>query len=202
MEQSMARAIISMLNEAEKQPQQDKKARIAINVMLKHAKALFGRKHKQDRRVKILDVKPFFGTKWLRFDSESTGSDNNMYGQTVIFYSMDFVDEKDGAHPQVINLVPKHGKNEVVTKWAAPIDASQTPCAVRCSCSDFQYRWEWYLKKVGSLAGGFKARPYTRKTKTRPSVNPMKTPGCCKHIYQLALLINATYPQLMKNLNA
>jgi len=204
MEQRMAREIIAMLDEAD-QPAENKGARIALNTMLKHAKVLFKRDHKQDRKVKILDVKPFFGTRWIRFDSESTGEgtkkSNQMYQQTMIFYGLDFQDEKDSAHPQVINLIQK-GQREAITKWVAPIDASQTPCAVRCSCADFRFRWEWYLKKVGSLASGFKARPYTRKTKTHPPANPNRTPGVCKHCYQLALLIHATYPKLLKGLKA
>lgn len=200
----MAKAIISMLNEAD-QPVEDKSARIALNVMLRHAWELFKREHKQDRRVRILDVRPFFGTKWMSFDSNSTGErtkkNNQMYDQTMVFFGLDFQDERDSAHPQVINLVQK-GQKEAITKWVAPIDANQTPCSIYCSCADFQYRWSWYLKKVGSLASGRKPIPYTRKTTTRPSVNPNRSPGCCKHIYQLALLIHATYPQLLKNMRA
>jgi DNA gyrase subunit B len=195
MEPNMAREIIAILNEAD-QPKENKGARIAVNVMLKNAKKLFGREHKQDRKVTIQDVKPFFGTKWTRFDSESTGegtkSSNQMYQQTMIFYDMEFEDEKDAGHKQVINLVSKHGKNEVVTKWAAPIDANSNPCAVYCSCMDFRFRWSWYLKKVGSLAAGRKPIPYTRKTTTRPSVNPLKVPGMCFTEDTLISLLDGT----------
>jgi len=203
----MARKIIANLEEAmSDQPRSDKSKRVTLNTMYRHAEKLFGRPHKQDRKINILDVKPFFGTRWIQFDARSTGEGTNkknqMYDLTMVFYDVDFQDERDAAHPQVINLVSKSGPNEVIVKWAAPCDANTTPTSVFCSCADFRFRWEWYLKKVGSLASGRKARPYTRKTDTRPPANPNRSPGFCKHLYQLTLLIKATYPQLLKNFNA
>lgn len=55
---------------------------------------------------------------------------------------------------------------------------------VNCSCLDFHYRFAVWDDKFKALDGD-PPKPYVRKTNTRPEVNPMKSPGLCKHLLAL-----------------
>jgi len=171
--------------------------RLTLRQMLDNSKKIFGRRHKQDRSIKITKISPYAGTRWIRFDATSTGEDNKMYNMTLIFYKVDFTDEKDAVHNRKVDITPKGGQQRIIRKWMAPINIAKNPAAAWCSCPDFQYRHEWYLQPKKSLAGGHKRRPYKRKTRTRPSVNPLKLPGVCKHLYQLALKLEASNPPFL-----
>lgn len=66
-----------------------------------------------------------------------------------------------------------------------------TPVRVRCTCSDAYYRFNWYNYEQKAAFGG-RPRPYERKTKDRPSVNPTEQVGACKHIVNSMLLMETS----------
>jgi len=166
-----------------------RKAKLTLRQILNNTEKVLKGELKQDRDVKIRSVRPYAGTKWVRFDARSTGAEGTAYDLTIIFYGVDFADTRDPKHsiPVAVELKGQPGK----TVWMEPLDADKHPAAVWCSCDSFHYRSEWYLRQFGSLAAGRKPRPYARKTTTRPSVNPRKLPGACKHTYMLALTMRA-----------
>ena len=67
-----------------------------------------------------------------------------------------------------------------------PIDLSRNIVRVRCDCLDFYFRFAPWDFSNNDLFGP-KPKPYVRKTTTRPSVNPTRSPGVCKHIMKLVL---------------
>lgn len=65
-------------------------------------------------------------------------------------------------------------------KLVNPIKMSETPIRVRCTCPDFYWRFAFYNYEQGCLYG-LRPPPYSRKTH-RPSLNPRRLPGMCKHL--------------------
>ena len=55
------------------------------------------------------------------------------------------------------------------------------PVIVSCSCDDFKFTWETALEKKGA------ARREYSNGEVPIDRNPSQIPGCCKHIYRLAL---------------
>jgi len=165
------------------------KAQLTLKQILDNTEKVLKGELKQDRDVKIRSVRPYAGTKWVRFDGRATGAENKAYDLTLIFYNVDFASERDTKHTIPVAVKGLGAPTEAV--WMEPIRIDKHPAAVWCSCASFQFRSEWYLKEKGSLAAGRKPRPYQRKTTTRPSVNPKELPGACKHIYMAALKMRA-----------
>lgn len=177
---SIAKEIVMMIDEVKA-----KKPRLSIRELIGGQKKLFGRQPHQDRNVKIYKMRPSPGTNWIRFDASSTGRQNTKYDLTMIFYDVDFSKKKDAEHPVKVEYKPARGPTQVI--WMEYLDEDDHPVAVYCSCSDFRFRWSWWLREIGSLAAGRKPIPYTRKTKTRPPVNPQEIKGVCKHLYMATL---------------
>lgn len=164
-----------------------KKDRLTLRELLDNSAKLLG-PLKQDRTIKLRDMKPYIGARWIRFNMTSTGDpeEGKFYELTMIFYNVDFSDEKDEKHPVDIVVTPKGGARMI--KWMEQLRVNKHPVAAFCSCPSFRFHFEWYIDKVGSLAAGRKPRPYTKSvTNPRPSVNPTGLKGICKHLYQAAL---------------
>jgi hypothetical protein len=65
----------------------------------------------------------------------------------------------------------------------APLSMENTDVALRCGCNDFYWRFNYYNSLEKSLQGQKRAK-YESKS-SRPSVNPEKMPGMCKHIIKM-----------------
>jgi len=159
------------------------KAHLTLRTLLDNAQKVLGYPHKQDRTIKIIKTSAFAGVKWVRFDGLAYGT--QQYPLTMIFFNVDFSDKRDGKHVIPVRIESK--REGVVTRYAERITIRRHPVRVFCGCMWFRFACEWYLAKAGALAPNRKARPYVRKTTTRPSPNPDKLPCVCKHLYQMAL---------------
>lgn len=96
------------------------------------------------------------------------------YSFKIQFYDL-LIDEEFSEMTPVKVLDAKR-KEEFYVQRVTP----DTEVAVFCSCPDFRYRWEWYLREIGGLLG--KARPYIRKT-ARKGQNVAKVKTVCKHLF-------------------
>jgi hypothetical protein len=67
------------------------------------------------------------------------------------------------------------------------IDVDLTPVQVRCTCSDFYWRFAAHNHKYGCLCGP-EPEPYEKKTDRKP-VNPDEIPGLCKHLLNVVAIL-------------
>lgn len=65
-----------------------------------------------------------------------------------------------------------------------PLQFAKDNARVRCTCLDFFYRFA-HTNASGDSLYGNPPPHYQRKTTNRPSVNPMKVKGMCKHLIKL-----------------
>lgn len=116
---------------------------------------------------------PYVGMKMLHVKSVAT-SNGHQYQQVIQFNGVAF----ENADTEVnATFAASDGTDYHIT----PLDLTVHNAKVRCSCLDFYYRFANYNAQDKSLVG--KAPPvYIRKTTTRPSVNPTRVPGMCKHL--------------------
>lgn len=180
-----AMAITTMIDEQEVPREPRRKAKLTFRELLVNSEKVYGRAHFQDRDVKIRKISPYVGTKWVRLDARSTGAESKAYDLVMVFFNVDFSDTKDGNHPVEVPVIQKGGPK--IYKYMEVLDVEKHPVAVFCACTSFRFVCEWYLKEANSLAAARKARPYTRKTQSRPSVNPLRLPCVCKHLYMYSL---------------
>ncbi|MGI0075925.1 MAG: hypothetical protein ACREAU_00785 [Nitrosopumilaceae archaeon] len=124
-----------------------------------------------------LDITPYIGTKMLLF----RGTANNQgrkYKTTVGFSKVTFEKENTDSN---VTFKASDGQDYNII----PIKLGVNNVRVRCQCLDFYYRFGGFDYTDKSLYGRA-PKPYVRKTPPppigRPFVNPMKTPGVCKHI--------------------
>ena len=126
--------------------------------------------------VQNIQYIPYIGTKMLHVKS-STNSNGHQYQQVIQFNNVVF---EGGDTEENATFTASDG----VETHVQPLDLNALNVKVRCNCLDMYYRMAPYNAQDKSLVG--KAPPpYIRKTVTRPSVNPMKVPGICKHLLKL-----------------
>lgn len=105
---------------------------------------------------------------------------------TIVFHDMEFVLEKDAAHPVTVELEP--GKIVYMNKPSV----SKTKCKVRCTCAWYYFAGWFADNKRQAHAGTFMPR-YIRKTPPPPIgrayVNPSLTPNVCKHLLNFAIYL-------------
>ena len=68
------------------------------------------------------------------------------------------------------------------------VDLDKVKFKCRCSCRNFYFMWGYWDKQNNALSGPSQKK-YTRKTLTRPEVNPSHLPGMCKHIIRLLIVM-------------
>lgn len=158
------------------------KAHLTLRDLLDNAEEVLGYPHKQDRTIKIVKSSAMAGVKWVRFDGLAYGTEE--YPLTMIFFDVKFNDEQTSKFRVPVVIESNTGK---MTKYIELLKVNQHPIRIFCGCQWFKWACEWYLAKAGALAPNRKARPYIRKTTTRPSPNPKRLPCLCKHGYQMAL---------------
>jgi len=155
---------------------------LPLQTLIDNSEKVFGRTHYVDRTIKIEKMTPQIGVKSLRIDGSAHG--NKFYPLSMIFYDMEYSDKKDAAHPLTVQY---RTDGDIKTTYASKLTTKQ-PVRIFCGCASFRYYCEWYLAKSGNLLPQRKPRPYHRVPgSTRPSVNPLKLPNLCKHVYQMVL---------------
>lgn len=126
--------------------------------------------------VQNIQYIPYIGTKMLHVKS-STNSNGNQYQQSIQFNNVTF-------EPTDTETNATFTASDGTEAHVQPLDLSAINVKVRCNCLDFYHRFANYNSQDKSLVG--KAPPvYVRKTTTRPSVNPMRVPGMCKHLLKV-----------------
>jgi len=119
---------------------------------------------------------PMMNNNALKIASNTTSNNGHDYWTTLLFSNIEYL---DAAQPDSFSF--KGSDNaEYFIKRVQP----STNVKVNCSCLDFHYRFSVWDDKFKALDGQ-PPPPYIRKTQNRPEVNPMKTPGLCKHIIKI-----------------
>ncbi len=126
--------------------------------------------------VQNIQYIPYIGTKMLHVKS-STNSNGNQYQQSIQFNNVTF-------EPTDTETNATFTASDGTEAHVQPLDLNAINVKVRCNCLDFYHRFANYNSQDKSLVG--KAPPvYVRKTTTRPPVNPLRTPGLCKHLIKV-----------------
>ena len=121
----------------------------------------------QNSNWRLTNVLPFVGTKTLLFQGDCRGETEspNTHVVNIQFSGLEYSDtptEKDD-----FKKIDYKGEDYYVRK-----PDLHTNCTIRCSCSDFTYRWSYadWLKRV---LFGSKPKKYIRRVgaKPRPPVN-------------------------------
>lgn len=112
----------------------------------------------------------------------TVSSEGHTY-QSSLMFSEVIYDDADQAD----NVTFKASDNKEY--HIIPIELAKNNVKVHCQCLDFYYRFARYNSKDGSLLGK-PPPPYQRKLgSTRPSVNPQKVPGVCKHLIKAIITL-------------
>ena len=120
--------------------------------------------------VHNVEIDSWRGTKALLFTADVDGSKGGTYDVGVEFFQVNFSDEQKPGWIPV--------ESEGGTIYAEVPTMSYNNCALKCSCPDFQYRFEKELYDVGSTIGNW--RRYKKVVgSTRGPVNPKGIPGFC-----------------------
>lgn len=120
------------------------------------------------------------GVKTVTFKANMEGEEDGPYVTQIRFFGI----EDFSAEPKPGFVKAPFG-SEVIYFRKPRI--SENPVALKCSCDDFRFVWEFPLSQKNSLIGSF--RRYVRKTPPPPVGlpfrNPADHPGFCKHVWNL-----------------
>jgi hypothetical protein len=144
------------------------------------------KRHNATNEVVISNIQyiPYIGTKFLHIKSTSQ-SNSHSYNQVLQFTKVNF---ENVDSPENITFTSSDNGTDCHVQ---PIQLSEHNCKVKCNCLDFYYRFAPHNAGDNSLVG--KAPPlYQRRTTTRPSVNPTRVPGLCKHLLKLVQSLQGT----------
>lgn len=149
---------------------------LTLTELKKRSKDLREQFHTPRRPVKIVKMIPLVGNATLTVNAEAYGT--KKYALTMTFYNIDYSEEQTKDYP--LSVRPEQGTQ----LYMPQLNEDGYPVQIRCSCPDFRFTWAEWDKKEGALSGRNFPR-YVRKTTTRPSRNPKKAPGLCKHLFNL-----------------
>lgn len=175
------------------------------------------RNYSQNPKRQINSMIPFIGTKTLLVTTSFWGlTEKSVHVTSVLFMNCEIIEEVPEPIPQEETqeptiIEPEKPKPIVKTPyggtsapydssthfriqyqnkfyWVRKIDMKRQPVLIRCSCSDYFFTWSYYNFVNGIQFGG-RARGYARKTKDRPPRNPNRVMGLCKHLSQVAAML-------------
>ena len=131
-------------------------------------------------RVKMdnLTFIPMASNNMLKIGSNTTSNNGHDYWTTVVIDNVTYIGDEDDVF-NAFTFTGNDGTEYKVNK--IPRNAN---VKVNCSCLDFYYRFAVWDDRHKALDGS-PPPPYIRKTQTRPEVNPMHSPGMCKHVISL-----------------
>lgn len=119
---------------------------------------------------------PYVGSGDLLVESLATNQ-GRRYNPEIFFDEVEY-EEEDA--PDNVTFTATDGQMYSIK----PIQLRDNNARVKCTCLDFHYRFAQTNARDDALYGN-PPPPYQRKTTTRPSVNPMRVPGMCKHLLKL-----------------
>ena len=122
--------------------------------------------------VATIKYTPHLGNASLEIDATVAGSDQP-HSVTVLCSKVTFEPQDT---PSNVTITTSAGSEQSL----APIQLARSNIRVRCTCMDFRFRFALWNFNDNSLMGE-KPPPYV-PTSNRPPVNPLRTPGVCKHI--------------------
>lgn len=124
---------------------------------------------------------PYIGTRNLLVRGQArSGTYNNVTYKPMLFFNE--IQYEEESTNQNATFKATDNKDYHVQ----PIDLSDNVVRVRCDCLDFYFRFAPWDFSNDALFGP-KPKPYVRKTRHYPPVNPTRSPGICKHVMKLAL---------------
>lgn len=145
------------------------------------------RAHYPDVEGKLVDIIPNVRAKIItfRFRCKSVSKANEGYNVWLQFYNVEFSDKPTSS--DCCKIIEKETKKPLYFERISLVEKRrQNFVRVRCSCSDFRFRFSWEDRDNSALYGA-PPRKYTPKPgSNRPPVNPEHYPGFCKHIWQCA----------------
>ena len=139
-------------------------------------KAWRGTGYGQNQNWQLVNMVPFSGTKTLLLQLKCFGeTEDSEHIVNMQFEGLKYVDE-----------VPKNAEYKTFEykgeQYHFEHPTIDTEVKVRCSCSDYTYRFS-YANWKAKCQFGSKPKAYKKKTNRKP-LNPDLIPGMCKHISQ------------------
>lgn len=111
----------------------------------------------------------------LKVVANTQTSSKHTYNSNILFDNVHYL---DGEQPNMFTFKGNDNSQYIINKLPKGNNVK-----VNCSCLDFYYRFSTWDDRFKSLDGN-PPPPYIKKT-NKPEVNPMKSPGVCKHIMRL-----------------
>lgn len=134
-----------------------------------------------DVPISNITIIPTLSSNILKFKGEATSSrSGSHYLMEIDFFNQAFSRTPTEGFPNKVI----HNNNKYVY---CPVPTANDQVALSCQCRDFQFRFSHPLYNAHSLIG--MPIKYTPKG-TRPSVNPNKTMGLCKHLWTFIKALN------------
>lgn len=136
------------------------------------------RQHATDP-VKIVELNwtPFLGVKTLFIKGlAQSGESGKEYNPMILFKGVSYHKSKDELN--WIEITANDGRNYVLERLN-----TNNEVLVRCNCSDFKWRFNYFDYEDQSLYGKVRKK---YEANARPgSSNPLELPGMCKHLIKL-----------------
>lgn len=128
-------------------------------------------------RVNNLQYTPVLQGGLLRVNSKTSTNNGNQHTQILDLRNISFE-----GQPTDLNVTFMARDNR--DYYMRPVQLNTTNVGVFCDCDDYIMRFANYNIQNNCHVGP-KPHPYVRKTDDRPSVNPGKVPGLCKHLLRV-----------------
>ena len=120
---------------------------------------------------------PFVGTKTLFTKGlAQSGESGKEYSPIILFKRVNYGDDS-------VKIVASDG----LEYSFAPLSVENTDVALRCSCKDFYWRFNYYNSLDKSLQGRKRAKYESVRGKI--PANPQEMPGMCKHLMKMARVL-------------
>lgn len=137
----------------------------------------------QSRKTNSMNVKiqnltfiPMAANGNLKIGANTTTNNKHDYWTTILLDNVHYLEEPE---PNSFEFTSNDGSTYYIDRVTRSSNVK-----VNCSCLDFHYRFSVWDNRFKALDGN-PPPPYIRKTQNRPPVNPMQSPGLCKHIIGL-----------------
>jgi hypothetical protein len=131
--------------------------------------------------IEHLDWVPFLGVKTL-FIKATIRNEDKKYESVMLFKNVKYM-EKQGKN--ILPVIASDGKKVFIEQ----ISSEKNDVLVRCSCPDFQYRFNYYNSLDKSLFGK-KRKKYEGQNLWK--ANSKELPGTCKHLIKMAKIMKET----------
>ena len=171
------------------------------------------RTYSQSPKRQINMIVPFLGTKTVLVTASFWGlTEKAVHVSNILFMNCEIIEEIpepvqqetqeltviDQEKEKQVQKTPYGGVNPPYDSsthfrityqnknyWIKKFDMKRQNVLIRCSCSDYFFRFSYY-NYVNAIQFGGKSRAYVRKTSNFPEVNKNHVVGLCKHVSGLS----------------